>query len=83
MTINEQLRRLRPHIEEDDTAELFICVNDWANTTRGKLHAECHEIENFDRFLEKYGRLESLDWCVISSHYGGLAIGFVVASADL
>ena len=80
MTINEQLRELRPHVEEDDTTELFICVDDWANTPEGKLYAECHEVENFDRFLDKYGELESLAWCAIDSHYGGLGIGFVVAS---
>ncbi len=83
MTINEQLKALRPHIEEDDTTELFICVNNWANTPEGTLHAECHEEEDFYYFLKEYGELECLDWCAIKSHYGGLGIGFVVASTDL
>lgn len=83
MTINEQLTRLRPHIEEDDTTELFICVDNWANTPEGKLYAQCHDIEEFYSFLEQYGELESLDWCAIISHYGGIGIGFVVASTDL
>lgn len=83
MTINEQLRKLRPHIAEEDTAELFICVNNWANTDEGKFYAECRNVEDFDSFLEQYGELKSLDWCVLSSYYGGLGIGFVVASADL
>lgn len=83
MTIDEQLRRLRPHIEEDDTTELFICADNWANTDEGTLYAECHDIEEFYSFLEQYGELESLDWCAIISHYGGIGIGFVVASTDL
>lgn len=83
MTINEQLTRLRPHIEEDDTAEIFICVNNWANTPEGKLYAECYELKNLDRFLKRYGELKIRDWCIISSQYGGLGIGFVVASTDL
>ena len=83
MTINEQLRELRPHIEEEDTTELFICLNDWANTLDGTLYAECHDVEDFDDFLARYGELESRDWCAIYSHFGGLGIGFVVASADL
>lgn len=83
MTIKEQLIRLRPHIEEDDTTDLFICVDNWANTPEGKLYAECHEIEDFDSFLAQYGELQCLNWCVLSSYYGGLGIGFVVASTDL
>lgn len=82
MTINEQLRELRPHVEEDDTTELFICVDDWANTPEGKLYAECNDIEDFNYFLEQYGELKCTDWCVILSGYGGLGIGFVVASTD-
>lgn len=83
MTINEQLRELRPHIEEDDTTELFICVDDWANTPEGKLYAECNDIEDFDSFLAQHGELKIRDWCAIVSHYGGIGIGFVVASTDL
>lgn len=83
MTINEQLRKLRPHIEEEDTTELFICLNDWANTPDGTLYAECHDEEEFYSFLEQYGELKCRDWCAIKSHYGGFGIGFVVASADL
>lgn len=83
MTINEQLRELRPHIEEDDTAELFICVDNWANTPEGTLYAECWDSEEFYSFLEQYGELQCLDWCVLSSYYGGLGIGFIVASTDI
>lgn len=83
MTINEQLRELRPHIEEDDTTELFICVDDWANTPEGTLYAECNDIEDFNYFLEQYGELKCTNWCIIYSGYGGLGIGFVVASTDL
>lgn len=83
MTINEQLRNLRPHIEEDDTTELFICADDWANTPEGTLHAECYDVEEFYSFIEQYGELPCLDWCAIISHFGGIGIGFVVASTDL
>lgn len=83
MTINEQLRKLRPHIE-DDTTQLFICVDNWANTPEGTLYAECHGVENFYSFLEQYGELKSLDWCaILSDYYDGLGIGFIVASTDL
>lgn len=84
MTINEQLKELELHIEEkDDITEFFICVNNWANTPEGKLYAECNNFEDFDYFLEQYGELESLDWCIISSDYGGIGIGFIVAFTDL
>lgn len=82
MTINEQLKKLKPHV--DDIRELFICLDDWANTSDGELYAECHAIEDFDSFLKRYGELKSLDWCVIyCQYYRGLGIGFVVASTDL
>jgi hypothetical protein len=84
MTINEQLKELRLHVEEEDVTELFICVDDWANTPEGKLYAECNDIEEFYSFLEQYGELKCLDWCIIScGYYDGLGIGFVVASTDL
>ena len=84
MTINEQLRKLRPHIEEKDLVELFICVNNWANTPEGKLYVECHAIEDFNSFLEHYGELKVFDWCIIfSEYYKGLGIGFIITSTEL
>ena len=83
MTINEQLRKLRPHIEEDNTTELFICVDNWANTPEGELYMRCTDFKDFQYFLEQHGELKCINWCVILSGYGGFGIGFVVASTDL
>lgn len=84
MTINEQLRELRPHIRDDKIVEIFICVNNWANTSEGELYTACHKTKLFDRFLKQYGELKSLDWCIlISEYYDGFEIGFVVDPADL
>ena len=79
MTINEQFKKLEPHLADYEIVEIFICVNNWANTLEGKLYAECYGVENLDDFLELHGKLKSLDWCVsISDFYdGGFGIGFV------
>ena len=84
MTINEQLKELRPHLADYEIVGIFICVNNWANTLEGKLYAECCETENLVYFLEQYGELKSLDWCIsIGDFQGGFEIGFVVDPTDL
>lgn len=84
MTINECFEKLRPRLKDEEIVEIFICVNDWANTPKGALLAECHGIENFNCFFERYGELKTLNLrVIISDYYGGFGVGFVVASADL
>lgn len=84
MTINEQLKELRPHLADYEIVGIFICVNNWANALEGRLYAECYEAENLDSFLKQYGKLKSLDWCIsIGDFQGGFEIGFVVDPTDL
>ena len=77
MTINEQFKDLKSHIDEKDIVEFFVCLKDWANTDEGIL-LDQYNVYDDGSFFEHYGELESFDWCVLMSEYGGLGVGFVV-----
>lgn len=79
MTIKEQFKELKLHLAGYEIAEIFICTNDWKNTLEGKFYAKCYGAEKLDDFLEQYGNLKSLDWCVSISYFyeGEFGVGFV------